>query len=170
MYQKTASSRKGPNRENTLIEASTMCGPNLYISFVKVLSSHSMLYNSWPIRRWALIIVTWVRFQASPYGIFGVPSGNRAGFCPRRSIFPCVIPPLFHTLLYLHLTDHIILAIGNVAQQSTSLSRPLSQSHRPDLSIKSFLGGCRCVPAASIPLDCSVRALGVLLTRVSFEI
>ena len=26
------------------------------------------------------------------------------------------------------------------------------------------------MPAASIPLDCSVRTLGVLLTRVAFEI
>jgi len=65
-----------------------MWGPKLSISFLKVLS-HSMRRNSRPTRRRALIVATRVRFQASPYGIFGIIIGNRTGFCSRTSIFPC---------------------------------------------------------------------------------
>jgi hypothetical protein len=88
IYQKTVSSRNGHERENTLIKASNMWGSQLSISFLKVFS-HSMLHNSWPTRRRAVIVATRVRFQASPCGIVGIPSGNRTGFCSRTSILPC---------------------------------------------------------------------------------
>lgn len=114
--RKSLSSRKGHNRENVLIVASSMWGPKLSFSFLKVLS-HSMLHNSWLTRRRAVIVATRVRFQASPCEIFLIPSRNRTGFCSRTLIFPCQChSTIFHTLFYLHLSDHIILAIGNVAK------------------------------------------------------
>jgi len=83
-----------------------MWGPKLSISSLKVLS-HSMLHNSWPTRRRALIVATRVRFQASPCGIFGITSGNGTGFCSRTSIVSCqchsTIVPYY---IFLHLTDH----------------------------------------------------------------
>jgi hypothetical protein len=150
-----------------------MWGPKLSISFLKVLS-HSMLHNSWPTRRRAVIVARRVRFEASPCEIFIIPSGNRTGFCFFASIFPsqCHSTIVPYSILF---TPYRSYHLSNwqrrhIKHLFVSLSVSLCQSHRPDLSIKSLLRGCRCIPAASIPLDCSVRTLGVILTRVAFEI
>jgi len=61
----------------------------------------------------------WVQSQVSPCGICGIRSGTATGFPPNLQFSPCIIPPMLHTHLFIHLQCFISLATDSVVLRDT---------------------------------------------------